>query len=106
MVIIIDYYCIELQTLIDTYALENYYLFGSSWGTIVAQEFAVLKPAGLRGLVLDGALSDPELYISSQWRERISTLPLFTQNTLQKLIAEKDFQNPIFKAINENVGIY
>ena len=40
---------------------NGFYVYGSSWGTCLAQEYAVLRPDGLRGLILDGALCDGQL---------------------------------------------
>lgn len=45
----LGYYIEELKTLISHFKLEEYYLFGSSWGTVVCQEMAVLLPNGLLG---------------------------------------------------------
>jgi len=100
----LGYYSEELATLIDNLSLQEYYIFGSSWGTIVAQEFAVQQPSGLRGLILDGALSDAQLYISTQWRDRISSLPTFTQNLLKSLIQEEKFDSPVFQALDETIS--
>ena len=36
---------------------SGYYVYGSSWGSVLAQEVAVTRPVGLRGMVLDGALA-------------------------------------------------
>ena len=54
----IEYYIEELKQLVEHLGLKRFYLYGSSWGTCVAQEFAVLQPEGLCGILLDGALSD------------------------------------------------
>lgn len=100
----IDYYHLEeLPAIIQHYQLQEYYVYGSSWGTCIAQEHAVLRPPGLCGIILDGALSDPHLYIETQWRDRISTLPTFTQNLLRKIVAEKDFTHPAYQQINETL---
>jgi proline-specific peptidase len=103
----IDYYVQELSALIHHFQLYEYYLYGSSWGTVVAQEFAVSITSttdamlrGLLGLILDGALCDGQLYIQTQWRDRISTLPMFTQNLLKKLINDKAYDSPIFHEID------
>ena len=73
-------------------------------GTIVCQEFAVKQPRGLLGLLLDGALSDAELYIRTQWRDRISTLPTLTQKLLKYCIENGDFSSPMYKELNDTVG--
>lgn len=100
----LEYYQEELSEVIAHYGLIEYYLFGSSWGSIIAQEHAVLCPAGLLGLILDGALADAQLYIKSQWRDRISTLPTFTQNLLRKLTDQEQFNSPVYQAITETLG--
>eukprot|EP01034_Spumella_vulgaris_P021830 gene21830-27900_t len=71
---------------------------------MIAQEFAVKKPVGLLGLILDGALADSQLYITSQWRDRISTLPTYSQNLLRKLTDQKQFDTPAYRAITEVLG--
>mmetsp|Transcript_30209 Transcript_30209/g.43159 ORF Transcript_30209/g.43159 Transcript_30209/m.43159 type:complete len:327 (+) Transcript_30209:1-981(+) len=100
----IEYYIKELEELIKFMNLQHFFLYGSSWGTIVCQEYAVKQPKGLMGMILDGALSDAELYIQTQWRDRISTLPTITQNLLKQCIANKDFQSPLFKTLNDNIA--
>ena len=94
----LEYYVEELKIVIDSYQLLSYYLYGSSWGTMLATEFAVKQEIanGLKGLILDGALADSNLYIKTQWRDRISTLPTYTQNLLKKLTEEKKFDDPIY----------
>ena len=106
----VDYYVEELLALLahvrSTGApLTSYYVYGSSWGSMLAQEFAIhlsktgaeLGGASLLGLVLDGALCDGEVYIKTQWEERIATLPTFTQRLLRKLEDEKDYGNPKYQ---------
>jgi L-proline amide hydrolase len=51
----LKYYIEELTELIKFMDIsEGYYLYGSSWGSMIIQEYAVLQPQGLRGIVLDG----------------------------------------------------
>eukprot|EP00040_Diaphanoeca_grandis_P041890 m.263729 g.263729 ORF g.263729 m.263729 type:complete len:336 (-) comp51811_c0_seq1:127-1134(-) len=102
----VEYYVEELLAIVNHLGLTEYYVYGSSWGSMLAQEYAVhiavntLPSAGkLLGLVLDGALCDGDLYIASQWRERISTLPLFTQRLLRKLEDKQAYDTPEYKAI-------
>ena len=81
---------------------NGYYLYGSSWGTILAQEVAVylrmamdqshnssdnslMELPILLGMFLDGALSDAQVYCKSQWKYRISRMPGFTYHLLKKL---------------------
>ena len=104
----LEYYVDELKVVIDSYNLSNfsYYLYGSSWGTMLAQEFAIRNELtkGLKGLMLDGALADSNLYIKTQWRDRISTMPTFTQQLLRKLTDEKKFDDPLYQCLDENLS--
>ena len=68
--------------------LGRFHLLGSSWGTVVAQLYALQTPPPpqLASLVLSGPLSDGQLYINSQWDEvegGLGTLPLFTQQRIR-----------------------
>ena len=108
----VEYYLAELSAVLDGWAVDldrGYYLYGSSWGTILAQEFAVQNGGdvpGLQGLILDGALADDELYITTQWRDRISTLPTFTQQLLRRLTDEKKFKDPIYEYLDDNLSLH
>ena len=68
-------------------------------GTVLAQELAVTQPGGLRSLILDGALCDGQVYIKTQWRDRISTLPSHTQKLLRKLEDTKAYDTPAYRVI-------
>ncbi len=100
----LNYYLEELVQVLKHHNSQEYYLFGSSWGSIIAQEFAVNQPTGLLGIILDGALADSQLYITSQWRDRISTLPTFSQKLLRKLTDQKQFDSPAYHCITETLG--
>jgi L-proline amide hydrolase len=100
----VEYYIEELHAVLNHFKLDSFHLFGSSWGSMLAQEFAVLQPPGLKSLILDGPLADAQLYITSQWRDRISTLPTYSQNLLRKLTRTKQFNTPEYAALNEVLG--
>ncbi len=100
----VNYYLEEVDAIIREYDLHEYYIYGSSWGTIVAQEWAVRQPKGLYGILLDGALSDPQLYIATQRRDRIGTLPTFTQQLLAKIVKEEDFKHPAYELLDDTLG--
>lgn len=101
--ITLEYYVKEVFHIVKQYNLSQYYLFGSSWGTIVCQEVAVLQPKGLQGLMLDGALADAKLYIRTQWRDRLSTMTSFTEKTVKKLTGLKQYDSPMYKNLEEKL---
>jgi len=103
----IDYYVEELELLVASYpggALASFFVYGSSWGTIVAQEYAVKQPQPLLGMILDGALCDARFYIESQWRTRIATMPTYTQRLLRKLTDERAFASPEYKELEGHLS--
>ena len=108
----LEYYLEELKVVLgELWGLSEYYLYGSSWGTIMAQEFAVREEEGffqgkLLGLILDGALADDKVYIETQWRDRISTLPTFTQKLLRKLTDEKRFDDPLYEFLDDQLSYH
>ena len=103
----LDYYPQELQRLVDHLQLGRFHLLGSSWGTVVAQLYALQTPPPpqLASLVLSGPLSDGQLYIRSQWDEvegGLGTLPPFTKRRIRRLEAlPGGFETDEYKLLNE-----
>lgn len=80
----IEHYLEEINALIKFFDLKQVHVLGHSWGTIVAQEFAIRRPKELAGLILSGALSDSQLYIDSQRRVNLATLPPSVRDIIKK----------------------
>ncbi|KAJ3207439.1 hypothetical protein HDU82_003737 [Entophlyctis luteolus] len=95
----ISFYVNELEKLIDTLQLSEYNVYGSSWGTVVAQEFSVRQPVGLKHLILDGVVGDGQLHVKTLWRDVISTMPTYTRNLLKDLEERKAFGSPEYQAL-------
>lgn len=100
----IKYYVREAHAIVAALKLEQYFVYGSSWGSILAQEFAISRPKGLIGMVLDGALCDSQLYIKSQWEDVLSELPTFTQQKLRKLEDSGKHLSPEYKSIESSLS--
>lgn len=102
----VPYYVEELSALVHHLQLYEFYLYGHAWGAVVVQEFALATTTttdvmlrGLLGIILDSAFSDGELYQETLWKERITTMPQFTQNLLKKIIANKAFESSFYHDI-------
>ncbi len=71
----------ELQQVRDALGLDEVHIFGHSWGTMLAAEYMLTKPSGVRSLVL----ASPSLSIP-RWLEDANKLraelPTATQETL------------------------
>ena len=88
---------------------KQYYLYGSSWGTVIVQEFMINKllyesSKTVAGLILDGCLSDANIYIKTQWRDRISTLPTVMQRILTNLEQSQQFDSTLYQEIESQLG--
>jgi L-proline amide hydrolase len=71
----------ELRTVREALALDRIHLFGSSWGGMLAMEYALTKPQGLASLVLASSPSSIPLWAEEASRLR-SDLPEDVQQTL------------------------
>ena len=87
----------ELETLIAELDLEEYVLLGHSWGGMLAIEFALTQPAGLRGLILYSTLAS-----IVEWRvateKLVATLPEEIQGTIKRSRITNDTESLEFKA--------
>lgn len=114
---------IELPTLIDHWNLTNYHVLGHSWGTILAQLFALnyingnngdddnisnneslAIEKGLQSLILSGPISNAHEYITAQWDKNtgnLGSLPPFIQGRIHMLENERAYESAEYEAINE-----
>mmetsp|Transcript_13837 Transcript_13837/g.30124 ORF Transcript_13837/g.30124 Transcript_13837/m.30124 type:complete len:426 (-) Transcript_13837:1310-2587(-) len=97
----------ELPALIDHWKLDKYHVLGHSWGTILAQDFALNSKnttmGSLQSLVLSGPLSDAQSYAAAQWDDKegnLGSLPPFVQKRIRALEGEKAYDTPEYEAID------
>ena len=87
----------ELETLIAELDLGEYVLLGHSWGGMLAIEFALTQPAGLRGLILYSTLASiVEFRVATE--KLVTTLPEEIQATIRRSRITNDTESPEFKA--------
>jgi len=80
----VDFFKAELHNLIDHLGIrESYSLLGQSWGGMLAAEFSVDQPAGLKALVIANSPAAMVTWISEANRLR-DELPADVQATLLK----------------------
>ena len=94
----------ELPTLIDHWKLDKYHILGHSWGTILAQLFALnaKDTSGMQSMILSGPLSDSKSYINAQWEEtegNLGSLPPFVQGRIRALEKEGAYDSKEYTAI-------
>jgi proline-specific peptidase len=79
----VDYYLHELAEVRKELELEEVHLVGQSWGGMLAMEYALTQPAGLRSLILASALSNTAEWVAEANRLR-AELPADVQAILKK----------------------
>lgn len=72
-------------------------LLGHSYGGWVVQEYALRRPAGLRGIVLADTTPDADLYLAEGWRIR-RRLPAATQAVLDRHERDGSTDHPAYAA--------
>ena len=73
---------------------ENFYLFGQSWGGILAMEYALKYQQHLAGLVISNMMSSIPAY--NEYAEKV-LMPAMDQTALREIKqieAKKEFENP------------
>lgn len=71
----IPHYVEELDTLIHYFNFQQFIIIGSSWGTMLAVEYAAAKqPSGLKAMILNGPFLSVDIWIRDAER-LIKTLP-------------------------------
>jgi proline-specific peptidase len=73
----------ELRTVREVLGLERIHLFGSSWGGMLAMEYALTQPAGVASLVIASSPSSMALWAEEATRLR-SELPEDVQRVLDR----------------------
>ena len=96
----------ELPSLIEHWGLDRYHVFGHSWGTILAQLFALnaKNTSGLQSLTLAGPLSDSKAYIDAQWDKEdgnLGSLPPFVQDRIKSLEKDGAYGSAEYQAIDQ-----
>lgn len=88
----------EVETVRKALKLENFYLYGQSWGGMLAIEYALKYQHHLKGLILSntpGSIASYETYIQTLR----SKLPTQVQNQLQAYEKNSDFSNPKYQQL-------
>jgi len=105
----ISYYATEeLPALISHLGYEKFHILGHSWGTMVAQVYALdAQEQGLQSLVLSGPLSDASLYEKEIWSDEvgahggISSMPPFIQSRIRTIVSQEAFDTLEYQALDD-----
>jgi L-proline amide hydrolase len=94
----VDLFLEELSLLIKHLGIgNNYSVMGQSWGGMLAMEHAVLKPKGLKSLVLANTLPSSQMW-SKETRKLVNKLPIKIRKTIEKHEKSGTFESPEFQS--------
>lgn len=81
---------------------DNFYLFGSSWGGLLATEYALKYQENIKGLIICSVMSsmpDYKKYANEVLAQKLNPKEL---DEIRKLESEEDFENPRYSELLQN----
>lgn len=87
----------EVEQVRKALNLENFYLYGQSWGALLGMEYALNYGQNLKGLILSNMTASIESY-EKHVAELRRALPAEVIEVLDKYEAAEDYQNPEYQA--------
>lgn len=94
-------YLTEVEEVRRGLGLDNFVLYGQSWGGILAIEYALHYQHHLRGLVISNMTAGVQAYLKHEAELRKQWLTPEEQAQLAALEAAEDYLNPAYKRIVE-----
>jgi proline-specific peptidase len=92
----VELYVDEVGAVRDALGLDDIHLFGSSWGGMLAMEYALTKPAGLASLILSS--SPPSIPVWAEEANRLRhELPADVQRVLDEHEAAGTIDSPEYE---------
>lgn len=97
----VDLFLAELRNLLDHLGISGrFHLLGQSWGGMLASEFAVMRPEGLRGLVIADSPASMPLWIA-ETAKLCAQLPPDVQAVLNRHQEDGTTDHPDYKRATE-----
>jgi proline iminopeptidase len=94
----LDRFCEEVEEVRRGLGLDNFVLFGHSWGGILAMEYALKYQQHLRGLVISNMTAGTQAYLKRTAALK-NLLPPDKRAQLDALEAKQDYDNPAYEKI-------
>lgn len=91
-----EHFVEELRQVIQHFGLKEFYLYGQSWGTMLATDFYLAHPEGIKGIMQSSpAISIPMWLADAD--TLISTLPDSIQQAIRINEEAKTYDNPAYQ---------
>lgn len=88
----------EVEEVRQALGLENFYLYGQSWGGMLAIEYSLKYPQHLKGVILSNIMGSVASY-TAYLNELRAQLPQSVQDRLAAFEEKEDFVNPEYEKI-------
>ena len=88
----------EVEAVRKGLGLENFYLYGQSWGGMVGIEYALKYGSNLKGLIISNMTASIPSYLKYV-NELRAQFPVDTQKLMQKFEDAEDWNNPEYQEI-------
>ena len=92
----IDFFVEELKAVVRELGLDNFHLFGQSWGGFLAIHYASHNPAGLKSLILANVPVDWSLW-DAEGQRLAGEMPSPHREVLLEAIKNKSEDNPSYR---------
>lgn len=94
----VERFCEEVEQVRQALSLQDFYLYGQSWGGLLAIEYSLKYQHNLKGVILSNITGSVDSYVSylNQLREKF---PMSIQNRLKFFEEKEDFLNPEYEKI-------
>jgi len=94
----VDRYRTEVEEVRTGLGLDHFYLFGHSWGGMLAMEYAIHNGSHLKGLIISNMTASIPAY-TKYVNEIRAALPEADRKILDKYEAEKNYDAPEYNAV-------
>lgn len=92
-------YLEEVEEVRRALGLDQFVLFGHSWGGVLAMEYALKHPQALKGLVISNMVAGMKAYLKRVNHLKETLLPAPLLQRVNALEAARDFENPEYERI-------
>lgn len=89
----VEHYVEELRTLVQHFGLREFYLYGQSWGAMLAMDYYTKFPKGIKALIFSSPCLSTPVWLADA-AKLISQLPGDVQEAVRINEAAKTYNNP------------
>ncbi len=92
----VDFFVDQIEEIRKALRLENFYLYGQSWGTMIGMDYYLKYPDGIKALLLSSPCLSVKLWMKDA-NKLISTLPDSVQNVIRINEEKKNYNEPEYQ---------